>query len=73
MTLTRRGFLGAAAMVAIPTGHAVAAPTRTLYLGTYTSPAGGGSGIGIASYDATVKTTATGTLTGVEETAKALR
>jgi 6-phosphogluconolactonase len=67
VNLTRRGFLGvtAATLVASP---AAAAPTsRRLYLGTYTSPAGGGSGIGIASYDVNGKITATGVLTGVED------
>jgi len=68
VSFTRRGILGvtAAVLVARP-ADAVAAPTRTLYLGTYTSPAGGGSGIGIASYDVTGKITATGVLTGVED------
>jgi len=39
---------------------------RPLYLGTYTSVDGGGTGIGIAGYDsATGKITGTGTITGV--------
>ncbi|MFG1812458.1 lactonase family protein [Kribbella sp. NPDC049174] len=65
MTITRRGFLGvsAAALVARPK----AAATGTLYIGTYTSPVGGGSGIGIATYDVNGKITATGVLTGVED------
>lgn len=68
MSLTRRGFLGvtAASLVATP-AVAASGPSRTLYLGTYTSPAGGGSGIGIASYDVNGKITATGVLAGVED------
>ncbi|MFK0159635.1 lactonase family protein [Streptomyces sp. NPDC090493] len=53
---------------------AAAAPTRTpsaprpLYLGTYTSVDGGGTGIGLATYDpATGAITGTGTLTGVAD------
>ncbi|WP_329334640.1 lactonase family protein [Streptomyces sp. NBC_01352] len=39
---------------------------RPLYLGTYTSVEGGGTGIGLATYDATSgRITKTGTLTGV--------
>ncbi|WP_369174593.1 lactonase family protein [Streptomyces sp. R28] len=39
---------------------------RPLYLGTYTSAEGGGTGIGLATYDpATGRITATGTITGV--------
>ncbi|MEU2423439.1 lactonase family protein [Streptomyces sp. NPDC007851] len=41
---------------------------RPLYLGTYTSVAGGGTGIGLAAYDpATGGITGTGTLTGVPD------
>ncbi|WP_206306140.1 lactonase family protein [Streptomyces humi] len=41
---------------------------RRLYLGTYTSVAGGGTGIGLADYDpATGEITGTGTLTGVTD------
>ncbi|MGW1215126.1 lactonase family protein [Streptomyces sp. NPDC002499] len=41
---------------------------RPLYLGTYTSVAGGGKGIGLATYDsATGKITGTGTITGVAD------
>lgn len=41
---------------------------RPLYLGTYTSVAGGGTGIGIASYDPrTGRITGAGTLTGVSD------
>jgi len=65
MRITRRGFLGvtAAALAARPR----AAATGMLYIGTYTSSAGGGSGIGIASYDVDGKITTTGILTGVED------
>ncbi|MEU4602056.1 lactonase family protein [Kribbella sp. NPDC023972] len=42
-------------------------PSRTLYLGTYTSSPGGGSGIGIATYEANGKISATGVLSGVED------
>jgi 6-phosphogluconolactonase len=39
---------------------------RPLYLGTYTSVDGGGTGIGLAAYDATTgRITAAGTLTGI--------
>ncbi|WP_330336419.1 lactonase family protein [Streptomyces sp. NBC_00557] len=41
---------------------------RPLYVGTYTSAAGGGAGIGLASYDpATGRITGSGTLTGVPD------
>ncbi|MGW2228831.1 lactonase family protein [Streptomyces formicae] len=41
---------------------------RQLFLGTYTSQAGGGKGIGLATYDdATGRITGTGTLTGVPD------
>ncbi|WP_405984406.1 lactonase family protein [Streptomyces sp. NBC_00872] len=44
-----------------------AAATRPLFLGTYTSAAGGGTGVGLATYDpATGAVSGTGTLTGVE-------
>ncbi|MGV9560084.1 lactonase family protein [Streptomyces sp. NPDC003522] len=41
---------------------------RPLYLGTYTSAAGGGSGIGVAAYDpASGRITGSGTITGVPD------
>lgn len=44
-----------------------AAAVRPLFLGTYTSAAGGGSGVGLATYDpATGAIAGTGTVTGVE-------
>ncbi|MEV5438423.1 lactonase family protein [Streptomyces sp. NPDC052682] len=53
---------------ASPTGEARRpSGPRPLYLGTYTSVAGGGKGIGLATYDAaTGRITGTGTLAGVE-------
>ncbi|WP_406431809.1 lactonase family protein [Streptomyces sp. NBC_00631] len=55
-------------------GPAAGAPAKTpaaprpLFLGTYTSVAGGGTGIGLAEYDpATGRITGTGTLTGVAD------
>ncbi len=46
----------------------VPAGPRPLYVGTYTSQAGGGDGIRLASYDpATGKITTTGTVTGVPD------
>lgn len=45
-----------------------AAGPRALYLGTYTSAEGGGTGVGFASYDpATGRVTGSGTLTGVPD------
>ncbi|MFG3116421.1 lactonase family protein [Streptomyces sp. NPDC048197] len=42
--------------------------TRPLYLGTYTSKEGGGTGIGLARYDTTTgRITATGVVTGVPD------
>ncbi|MET7622750.1 lactonase family protein [Streptomyces sp. NPDC005408] len=74
---SRRRFMGALAAAAV---GAVAAPQaaqawpswprgpRPLFLGTYTSVAGGGSGIGLATYDeATGRITATGTVRGVSD------
>ncbi|MFE9443664.1 lactonase family protein [Streptomyces sp. NPDC006602] len=47
--------------------HAPSGP-RPLYVGTYTSVEGGGTGIGLAAYDATSgRITGTGTLTGVAD------
>lgn len=73
-------FAAAAALAAVPTS-AVAntapisrspvpagprAAGRPLYLGTYTSQQGGGTGVGLATYDGTTgAVTAGGTLTGV--------
>ncbi|WP_327685497.1 lactonase family protein [Streptomyces sp. NBC_00467] len=67
----RRRFLGtvvaAAVTTALPaTAHAAPRGPRRLFLGTYTSVAGGGAGIGLAAYDDTSgHITATGTITGV--------
>lgn len=67
----RRRFLGtvvaAAVTAALPaTAHAAPRGPRRLFLGTYTSVAGGGAGIGLAAYDDTTgHITATGTVTGV--------
>ncbi|WP_371531013.1 lactonase family protein [Streptomyces sp. NBC_01283] len=78
----RRGFIGAVAATAA--AAAVATPahasesalhrerpprrTRQLFLGTYTTQSGGGSGVGLATYDeATGQITGTGTLTGVPD------
>jgi 6-phosphogluconolactonase (cycloisomerase 2 family) len=48
-----------------PSAPAATGP-RPLYLGTYTSAEGGGTGIGVATYDATSgRITGTGTITGV--------
>ncbi|PKW11558.1 6-phosphogluconolactonase, cycloisomerase 2 family [Streptomyces sp. 1222.5] len=45
-----------------------AAGPHALYLGTYTSAEGGGTGVGLASYDpATGRVTGSGTLTGVPD------
>jgi 6-phosphogluconolactonase len=49
-------------------GKGKAAGPRPLYLGTYTSVDGGGTGIGLATYDAsTGQITGAGTLTGVAD------
>ncbi|MEU9014876.1 lactonase family protein [Streptomyces sp. NPDC048479] len=79
---SRRRFIGAvaAAAVSVAVGPAAgpalsaAADTRPcrgprpLFLGTYTSVAGGGSGIGLAAYDdETGGITAAGTLSGVSD------
>ncbi|MER6266527.1 lactonase family protein [Streptomyces sp900105755] len=57
----------AARPAAAATARTPAAP-RPLYLGTYTSVDGGGTGIGLATYDpATGAITGTGTLTGVAD------
>ncbi|MFJ1597491.1 lactonase family protein [Streptomyces sp. NPDC088261] len=74
---------GAAAPVPSPGTPAVATPapspaptpaaapraaTRRLFLGTYTSSPGGGTGVGLATYDsATGAITGTGTVTGVAD------
>ncbi|PGH47392.1 lactonase family protein [Streptomyces sp. Ru87] len=48
-------------------GRGAKAAPRPLYLGTYTSEAGGGTGIGLGSYDpADGSVTLSGTLTGVD-------
>ncbi|MEV0322915.1 lactonase family protein [Streptomyces sp. NPDC050658] len=76
----RRGFIGAiaataaAAAVSSPAPASALSPTlrprltRPLFLGTYTTKPGGGTGLGLATYDdATGRVTATGTLTGVPD------
>ncbi|MCX4673252.1 lactonase family protein [Streptomyces sp. NBC_01381] len=76
----RRGFIGAVAATAAATAlsssqtAAALSPrrpqrrTRPLFLGTYTTQPGGGTGLGLATYDdATGRITATGTLTGVPD------
>ncbi|MFD0554666.1 lactonase family protein [Streptomyces rectiviolaceus] len=76
----RRGFIGAlaataATAVAASAPAASAAPpgrppnrARPLFLGTYTTKPGGGTGLGLATYDeATGQITGTGTLTGVPD------
>lgn len=51
-----------------PTAAARPSGPRPLYVGTYTSVEGGGTGIGLATYDpATGRVTASGTLTGVPD------
>ncbi|GAA1584575.1 lactonase family protein [Kribbella sancticallisti] len=74
MGTSRRRFLGltAAAVGSAAVGVSPAAAScrtgSTLYLGTYTSPAGGGTGIGVASYDlASGQITSTGVLAGVQD------
>ncbi len=67
----RRRFMGAMAAAAVTaalpaTAHAAPRGPRRLFLGTYTSVAGGGSGVGVAAYDeATGRITATGSVPGV--------
>jgi 6-phosphogluconolactonase len=77
MGASRRQFLGltaaavGSAAVGITTpaqANASCQATGTLYLGTYTSESGGGTGIGIASYDvATGRLTSAGVLAGVQD------
>jgi 6-phosphogluconolactonase len=74
MGTSRRRFLGltAAAVGSAAVGITPAAAScragGTLYLGTYTSSAGGGTGIGLATYDGTSGAiTSTGALTGVQD------
>ena len=77
MGTSRRRFLGltaaavGSAAVGITPASASAAcraESKTLYLGTYTSEAGGGTGIGVASYDvATGQITKAGVLAGVQD------
>jgi 6-phosphogluconolactonase len=69
MVTTRRTFLGltaAAAFTGITPAFAGCRDQNRLYIGTYTSA--GGTGIGLAQYDAASGAiTSTGVLTGVEE------
>ncbi|WP_432948805.1 lactonase family protein [Kribbella sp. CA-253562] len=69
MITTRRTFLGLTAAVAasgVTPAFASCRDGATLYIGTYTSA--GGSGIGLASYDAASGViTSNGVLTGVQE------
>jgi 6-phosphogluconolactonase len=74
MGTSRRRFLGltAAAVGSAAVGITPAAAScragGILYLGTYTSSDGGGTGIGIATYDGTTGAiTSTGALTGVQD------
>lgn len=74
MDTSRRRFLGLTAALGSATvgvttpASASCRAGATLYLGTYTSPAGGGTGIGLASYDvATGELTSTGVLAGVQD------
>lgn len=73
MDTSRRRFLGIAAaglgagLASAPAAAASGRPCSTLYLGTYTSREGGGTGIGIASYDEAGRISADGVLTGVED------
>ncbi|MEV8372533.1 lactonase family protein [Kribbella sp. NPDC056861] len=75
MGTSRRQFLGltaaavGTAAVGITTqANATCRATGTLYLGTYTSESGGGTGIGLASYDTvTGQITSTGALAGVQD------
>ncbi|MFD3573282.1 lactonase family protein [Streptomyces sp. NPDC058644] len=78
----RRGFIGAVAATATAAAFAAPAPasasallperrprrTGRLFLGTYTTQDGGGTGLGLATYDeATGRITDAGTLTGVPD------
>ncbi|MEV6286750.1 lactonase family protein [Kribbella sp. NPDC051770] len=69
MATTRRTFLGLTAALAASTATpalAAGRATTNLYIGTYTSA--GGTGIGLASYDATTGAiTSNGVLPGVQE------
>src|SRR5687768_5307348 len=69
MATTRRTFLGltaAAAFTGVAPAFASCRDAPTLYIGTYTSA--GGTGIGLARYDAASGAiTSTGVLTGVQE------
>ncbi len=74
MGTSRRRFLGltaaavGSAAVGITPAAASCRAAGTLYLGTYTSSAGGGTGIGVATYDGTTGAiTSTGTLAGVQD------
>ncbi|WP_206685932.1 lactonase family protein [Kribbella qitaiheensis] len=74
MGTSRRRFLGLAAAavgsaaVGITPAAASCRAGGTLYLGTYTSSSGGGTGIGLATYDGTTGAiTSTGALTGVQD------
>lgn len=71
MTTNRRSFLGLAAGVAAGVTQslpAAARSTATLYIGGYTSAAGGGRGIGLARYDAlTGRIDSAGELAGVAD------
>lgn len=74
MGTSRRRFLGltAAAVGSAAVGINTTASAHcraggTIYLGTYTSSAGGGTGIGIASYDEAGQITKTGVLAGVQD------
>lgn len=75
MGTSRRRFLGLTAAALGSATVGVTSPASascragsTLYLGTYTSQSGGGTGIGITSYDvATGELTSTGVLAGVQD------
>lgn len=75
MGTSRRQFLGltaaavgsAAVGITPASAGACRAGSTTLYLGTYTSSSGGGTGIGLASYDAVGQLTSTGVLAGVQD------
>ncbi|MFC0622908.1 lactonase family protein [Kribbella deserti] len=80
MVTSRRRFLGlTAAAAAAGLTHAEIAraghrATSTMYVGTYTSQSGGGSGLGLASYDTTTGAiTSTGSLTGVADPSFVIR
>ncbi|WP_326810404.1 lactonase family protein [Streptomyces scopuliridis] len=82
LRLNRRRFLGVGALAAASVAAAAPAPfaapasvsasagpraaTRPLFLGTYTSAEGGGTGVGLATYDTVTGTiSGAGTVTGV--------